>query len=1252
MSVRLPALAVLCWLSGCAEEPAGTLGGRGNHPQTSSPGAGGAFENLTAGTSCGPEGRTNIRGFDFEDGLLPLSEEAGALFVVSPRHELSLTRGGAGGSAFCLSLSAKEGSHEEDASRQGLRLDLEHPAAAGASPAARANSHAIKVKAFAALEGEGSAGLVIGSSSKTENGAPGDAFHSLFESRIECDGSWRELLVRSNRSRDAKDTGQLAGPEPFLDGFELWPESGAAYWELVAGDPEGAPREVHIDDILWFYENPFLAAFPHHATRWAEPGGVAEHPVVVWNTHPRRTRSFALHAAGGLPPGFDWASEAAVVNAAGEPARGTGPLAPGQGFAFFVRVPVPEALPDGSAHAEGSACRVLVSVFEEAAELDGGERGRLASSAHGIGIVLETLVTASLANHPVFEPPPIGNFRTTAVGGSWADLAWTAPAAGSPIAYAIRVGTTPILDEAAWQAAVPLESIPGAGKAGAARTYTLKGLRFDTHYHAAIRCFNENGAGSALAGVSFFTGSGSAERQEPPPEALASSPLDPPVASLPRDFEPPVIRSVEPPSSSLELAVGERVTFSVAAFDPEGRPVTAVWALDGVRQPESGLAWSFHPGLEDVGVRRVLVEVSAGADTGASRLVWEAVVVEPPAPAPTPAPAPSPEPAPPSGESRTFHVAPAGSDSHRGTSSEPFRTFGRALEAAQPGDIIVAADGTYGEAIATRRAGAPGRPITLRAARSGRAVLTASGRVVTVGHAYFVIEGLVLDGQFGENDIVRVYSGADGLVLRGVEVRNGARDGIDMGSLRDVLIEGCRIHHLLWWDSETGAQQDAHGVTGAGVVNLTIRGSEIYQVSGDAIQLSPNRVFWDNLLVEDCHFWSAPLPAPVAGFPAGFIPGENAFDTKSPRDGGPRPRAVFRRSTANGWRGAITHASAFNIKENVDVTIEQVTVFDSEIAFRLRHPALVTVRNAVIRDNSRAIRYEDGIAGLKIHNNTFARNGKTFDNVGGVSLDVRNNLFLGASKPVEAGHASNRTAPESDFIAPERGDYRLTATSGAIDAGVPIEGVTADRDGVARPQGRGFDAGAYEYSAAEAPPENAAPEISAATPPPGAVRLVAGETLTFSVVVSDPDGDRLSALWTLDGAAQPGSGLSWSYRPLETHIGKHQVSVGLFDGHVRAGGVPTLTWEVTVEAPPLRAVTLAWDAPIAKADGTNLSGLAGYKLYHGTESRRYTRAIDAALSTRLEVGGLAPGRHFFSVTAYDEAGNESAHSEEVEKELE
>jgi hypothetical protein len=166
--------------------------------------------------------------------------------------------------------------------------------------------------------------------------------------------------------------------------------------------------------------------------------------------------------------------------------------------------------------------------------------------------------------------------------------------------------------------------------------------------------------------------------------------------------------------------------------------------------------------------------------------------------------------------------------------------------------------------------------------------------------------------------------------------------------------------------------------------------------------------------------------------------------------------------------------AAFNIKETVDAVIDGVTVHSSEIAFRLRAPASVRVQNAVVYDVGYGVRYEDNIQDVKIWNSTFGAGvGQVFRaaSSSGSVLDVRNVAILGSARPSEASDGSNLMLPASAFVDAAKHNYHLTTTSPANDAGVPLSGVTTDRDGTTRPQGTGHDVGAYERVVAVSTPD-------------------------------------------------------------------------------------------------------------------------------------------------------------------------------------
>jgi hypothetical protein len=62
------------------------------------------------------------------------------------------------------------------------------------------------------------------------------------------------------------------------------------------------------------------------------------------------------------------------------------------------------------------------------------------------------------------------------------------------------------------------------------------------------------------------------------------------------------------------------------------------------------------------------------------------------------------------------------------------------------------------------------------------------------------------------------------------------------------------------------------------------------------------------------------------------------------------------------------------------------------------------------------------------------------------------------------------------------------------------------------------------------------------------------------------------------------------------------------------------------------------------------SDLTGYQVHYGTSSRNYDRVVDLGNVTEYQLGNLnllENVSYYFSITAYDSAGNESGHSNEL-----
>ncbi len=219
-------------------------------------------------------------------------------------------------------------------------------------------------------------------------------------------------------------------------------------------------------------------------------------------------------------------------------------------------------------------------------------------------------------------------------------------------------------------------------------------------------------------------------------------------------------------------------------------------------------------------------------------------------------------------------------------------------------------------------------------------------------------ENYLIDGEWNQGNLVKIR--ANDVILRNSEIRFGRGNGIFVSG-EDVLIESCRIHHCL--SGSFFRQDDAHGITG-NPKNLTIRNCEIYYVSGDAVQFDPDRNPWDNVIIENCTFWTGPLPHAAGEFLKGDRPGENAVDTKQSGKN-PISRITIRRCLFYGWGdGQIDDQAALNLKEHISATVQNCVFRDNDICFRLRgfKPASnIEISDCAVYRSDFAVRLEDNI---------------------------------------------------------------------------------------------------------------------------------------------------------------------------------------------------------------------------------------------------------------------------------------------------
>lgn len=171
---------------------------------------------------------------------------------------------------------------------------------------------------------------------------------------------------------------------------------------------------------------------------------------------------------------------------------------------------------------------------------------------------------------------------------------------------------------------------------------------------------------------------------------------------------------------------------------------------------------------------------------------------------------------------------------------------------------------------------------------------------------------------------------------------------------------------------------------------------------------------------------------------------------------------------------------------------------------------------------------------------------------------------------------------------------------------------------------------------------NSAPTISG-TP---ATSVVAGSAYSFTPSASDANGDTLAfsiankpswATFSTATGALTGT-------PTTAQAGAYaNIVISVSDGTT---STPLAAFTITVNQPASGSAALSWTVPTQNTDGTALTDLAGYRVYHGTSAGALTDVVQVsgASSTTYTFTQLAAGTHYFAVASYTSGGVESSMS--------
>jgi hypothetical protein len=430
-------------------------------------------------------------------------------------------------------------------------------------------------------------------------------------------------------------------------------------------------------------------------------------------------------------------------------------------------------------------------------------------------------------------------------------------------------------------------------------------------------------------------------------------------------------------------------------------------------------------------------------------------------------PATAPE-APAAAFTREWVVSPTGSDTAEGSAAKPFRTIGKAVSVAGPGELIRVLAGTYAERInlgPNAKAGMPEAKITLQGEGKPRIVPSpGGGALIQVSRPNWIIDGFEVDLQGAAQFGVAFQGDVKGSVLANSELHHGSGGGgvTTFGNATGAIIENNHVHSFV----KKSGNKDSHGVVvQASSRDITVRNNDIHDNSGDSVQCLGPEGFNSlppakGLVIENNHFYANR---------------ENAVDIKTCHDVVIRSNRMHRfkpSATAKG-DALVVHYSARN------VLIENNDVYDSGKGIAVGGnrsgpmPTGIVIRRNRVHDmttqgggEGSGIRLENS-EGTVVVNNTITRVVSALvvgHGTGGPTQNVRveNNIIdaplavsLGGQRPglkmgfnlypVTAKFETNAGLVGADVFKQTAGDATSTVADPRLSPDFKPEGVAVDK---------------------------------------------------------------------------------------------------------------------------------------------------------------------------------------------------------------
>ncbi|NIM96357.1 MAG: DUF1565 domain-containing protein [Anaerolineales bacterium] len=397
-----------------------------------------------------------------------------------------------------------------------------------------------------------------------------------------------------------------------------------------------------------------------------------------------------------------------------------------------------------------------------------------------------------------------------------------------------------------------------------------------------------------------------------------------------------------------------------------------------------------------------------------------------------------------------LYVSTDGSDENVGTEQLPLRTIQHAADIAIAGDVICVYPGSYGERIVITRSGVFGQRIRFRSL----------GGAVTRG--FTILANHIAVENFEVTNTLDDWRDAHGIFLEGTNlviidnfVHHVRGDGITCYHHEPYCNDSLIADNIVAYADGTGVRIFGQGNT----VERNDISHSVNALGGDADGI---RFFGSDQIIRGNFIHDITNDEAPSAHTDCF----QTFDNSKPP------------------------TNDILIEGNVCINVDHQCMMAS--AETKRQSSGITFRNNICDNNGGQAINVLQIPNVTIVNNTFSENilyRAVILRDQAHHATILNNIFFGSYFHYEVDESSlsgltadyNLKYPASwrmwvephgiwdvdpQFVDSTSKDFHLQSTSPAIDHGITLSEVVVDLEGVPRPQGYGYDIGAYEYAEA------------------------------------------------------------------------------------------------------------------------------------------------------------------------------------------